>query len=567
MSSVKGAASYACEEFPGAVLTYDQSGKVVDANPAACRLLGTSLQELLGSAAAQAGWRTADESVVSGLEGAHPALAALKTRLPVRGALVQASRGDGKTIWIQADANVVQSALADRPRVVVSLTDVSRFVLHRDRQLQGAREAELVAEVIAQLADANMAPQAILSALTRTLSERRRGTWVAALLNKNPTTARVAAANRSDPEVARYIENMHTSGAAAATSISTRVIETGEAFFMPATRYDEFTSLLTTEVRDFMSRNRPPTVRPTSEIVTLVVPMRARHATMGTLGLFHDGDGEAVTKDDIEWVQRIADHAGLAIDNAQLYVDAVSRLNRLESLRSVGLAVSSSQDLRLTLNVILDQVTEQLEIDAADVLLLDETDGMLVLADSKGFRATTANYRLPVDDSLPGSAINAGRIETAANLNAFSQLRRRSLFAREGFHAYWAVPLFARGKLVGALEIFHRSPINPDPEWVAFLDALASEAAIAIDNAAMFGRLKEVRPDAQVRSSGPALDLNQSERHILGLLVEGKTNREIAAQVHLSQNTVKFHVRHLLEKTGTANRTELARRATQERWL
>jgi DNA-binding NarL/FixJ family response regulator len=51
------------------------------------------------------------------------------------------------------------------------------------------------------------------------------------------------------------------------------------------------------------------------------------------------------------------------------------------------------------------------------------------------------------------------------------------------------------------------------------------------------------------------------------MLVEGLTNREISAQVHLSQNTVKFHVRRLLEKAKTANRTELARKATQEGWL
>jgi DNA-binding NarL/FixJ family response regulator len=61
--------------------------------------------------------------------------------------------------------------------------------------------------------------------------------------------------------------------------------------------------------------------------------------------------------------------------------------------------------------------------------------------------------------------------------------------------------------------------------------------------------------------------MTPTERRILGLLVEGLTNREISAQVHLSQNTVKFHVRQLLQKTSATNRTELARKATQEGWL
>jgi DNA-binding NarL/FixJ family response regulator len=49
--------------------------------------------------------------------------------------------------------------------------------------------------------------------------------------------------------------------------------------------------------------------------------------------------------------------------------------------------------------------------------------------------------------------------------------------------------------------------------------------------------------------------------------VEGLTNREIAAKVHLSQNTVKFHVRKILQKTGASNRTELASHAIKEGWL
>jgi DNA-binding NarL/FixJ family response regulator len=54
---------------------------------------------------------------------------------------------------------------------------------------------------------------------------------------------------------------------------------------------------------------------------------------------------------------------------------------------------------------------------------------------------------------------------------------------------------------------------------------------------------------------------------MLKLLVEGQTNREISAHVHLSQNTIKFHVRQMLQKTGSTNRTDLTRQAIQEGWL
>jgi two-component system, NarL family, response regulator DesR len=51
------------------------------------------------------------------------------------------------------------------------------------------------------------------------------------------------------------------------------------------------------------------------------------------------------------------------------------------------------------------------------------------------------------------------------------------------------------------------------------------------------------------------------------VVVEGLTNGEIAAQLHLSASTVKFHLRKILDKTGAANRTDLTRRAIREGWV
>jgi putative nucleotidyltransferase with HDIG domain len=40
------------------------------------------------------------------------------------------------------------------------------------------------------------------------------------------------------------------------------------------------------------------------------------------------------------------------------------------------------------------------------------------------------------------------------------------------------------------LEVFHRSPLRPDAEWLEFLETMASQAAIAIDNATLFDDLQ-----------------------------------------------------------------------------
>ena len=61
--------------------------------------------------------------------------------------------------------------------------------------------------------------------------------------------------------------------------------------------------------------------------------------------------------------------------------------------------------------------------------------------------------------------------------------------------------------------------------------------------------------------------MSRVETEIMRLAVEGLTNREIAARVHLSQNTVKFHIRQILQKTGASNRTELATNVAKHGWV
>jgi DNA-binding NarL/FixJ family response regulator len=53
-------------------------------------------------------------------------------------------------------------------------------------------------------------------------------------------------------------------------------------------------------------------------------------------------------------------------------------------------------------------------------------------------------------------------------------------------------------------------------------------------------------------------DLSQREVEVLRLLAAGKSNRDIADVLYISLNTVATHVRNILTKTGTTNRTEAA---------
>jgi len=101
------------------------------------------------------------------------------------------------------------------------------------------------------------------------------------------------------------------------------------------------------------------------------------------------------------------------------------------------------------------------------------------------------------------------------------------------------------------------------------------EAAFAeFDRAhAAFRRLQataEERHTRQLRAGRQPkgrIQLSPREQEVLGLVVQGKTNAEIAAMLVLSEHTIHRHVANILAKLGTSSRTAAAATATEQKLI
>lgn len=69
----------------------------------------------------------------------------------------------------------------------------------------------------------------------------------------------------------------------------------------------------------------------------------------------------------------------------------------------------------------------------------------------------------------------------------------------------------------------------------------------------------KITPEEKMASFAIYHDLSQREKEVLPLILEGHSNSEISALIFVSENTVKFHVRNILKKTGCQNRQELSK--------
>jgi len=266
----------------------------------------------------------------------------------------------------------------------------------------------------------------------------------------------------------------------------------------------------------------------------LVVPLRARGRTIGVLAMARHGDGRSYTEEDEEFLQELADRAALGIANARLLAESERRVRQLGALRAIDMVITSSLDVRVTLDVILDRVTAELGVDAAGVLLFNPYTQLLELARSRGFLDRHRAQRFHVGEGFPGRAVLERRTVTVPDLEvapAFVGVRH---LEGERFASYCCAPLIAKGLVKGVLEVFHRSRLDPDPDWLEFFETLAGQTAIAVDSADLFERLNRANAellaayDQTLEGWVRALDLRDKE-------TEGHTQRVTEMSVILAQ--------------------------------
>jgi len=195
------------------------------------------------------------------------------------------------------------------------------------------------------------------------------------------------------------------------------------------------------------------------------------------------------------------------------------QVQQLSILRSIDLAIASGLDLNLLLSMLLDRVMALMHVDAATVLLLNSKTNLLEFAAGKGFHSNILQYtRLKLGEGC------AGRVALEREMINIPDLRkdkmefdRSPLFVQENFVTYWGVPLMAKGRVLGVLEMFHRAPLKPDKDLQNFLVMVAGQAAIAIDSAMMFSELQRsnvelsLAYDATIEGLSRALDLRDKE--------------------------------------------------------
>lgn len=213
------------------------------------------------------------------------------------------------------------------------------------------------------------------------------------------------------------------------------------------------------------------------------------------------------------------------------------QLERIVALRTIDRSITSVLDRDLVFGVVLEQTMQQLGVDAASILLLDPVSQRLKVAGVRGFHSPGIVRRV----TLRLGEGFAGKAALERCTVAHPALRENSpdgpaplQLGPDTFRAYAAAPLLARARVKGVLEVFHRTELKPDDDWYSFLETLAGQAAIAIEDFELFDGLQrsntelELAYERTLEGWVAALDLRDKE-------TEGHTQRVTQMTVRLAQ--------------------------------
>ena len=231
----------------------------------------------------------------------------------------------------------------------------------------------------------------------------------------------------------------------------------------------------------------------------------------------------------------LAEITGNAIHRSQLYEQSQRQVRRLTTLRDIDAAIASSFDLRLTLNILMDQTLSHLGVDAVDIALYYPDIQSISYMIGSGFRTTSPTRpQMRIGEGLAGKVILRQQTFHVTDLQNAPEMRNEILIKREGFVTYIGIPLIVKGQIKGVFEVFHRSALSPTPDWMEFLHTLASQAAIAIDNSHLFENLQRSNQelmqayDTTLEGWARALELRDRE-------TEGHTRRVTELTLRLAK--------------------------------
>ncbi len=224
-------------------------------------------------------------------------------------------------------------------------------------------------------------------------------------------------------------------------------------------------------------------------IATLVaVPMVAKAKVIGVLRLV-TGEPREFTMEEVDFACSVAELGAQAISNAMIYEARIRELQFLKGLLEVSKAVNSALDVKKVLQLLVKTAVNALDIKAAAVRLLDDKRLKMELVASYGLsdRYITKG---PVGTDKSITEAMMGKAVSIYDVASDDRATYPKESLEEGIKSILSVPITLKGNVIGVMRIYTSEPRDFSEDEITFISSLAEQAALAMENARMYQKLK-----------------------------------------------------------------------------
>lgn len=200
-------------------------------------------------------------------------------------------------------------------------------------------------------------------------------------------------------------------------------------------------------------------------------------------------DQTAFDPERLEVTISLARHAGYTVARLLHFRLARQEMLHRTALYEVGKKISSSLDLNEVLNLIIDALQTVVPYDAAAIFLLDEDQNAVVEQTTRGYSTDMNAINLEMGEGISGSAAATGKAIIVPDVSRDDRYVQHHLETKSEM----AVPLLSGDQVIGVFNIENNRANAYNEEAQSLLEAFASQASIAIQNARLFDDARRSR--------------------------------------------------------------------------
>lgn len=253
------------------------------------------------------------------------------------------------------------------------------------------------------------------------------------------------------------------------------------------------------------------------------VPVIAKNEVIGVINVQHR-DPHRHEAGEIALLVTIGHQVGSAIENARLYEAMRRKTLQLETLSQVSTTITSTRYLEEMLHLIVTITARTMGSAICSIMLADEARGELHIAATQSLSEAYRNKpALKIGESVSGRVVKERRAIAVPDVTADPSYVYPDLARHEGLCSLLSVPMLCQERAIGVINSYTSAPHVFLPDEIGLLEAIANQAAVAIENTRL------VETTAQMRE---ALELRKVVERAKGILMrERRLTEEEAFRV------------------------------------